>query len=193
MTMMSLTDRLVLECPEDYNEMADQLDADCEEMETTATTNHTDHSEATETPQSNGVELDGREVSILEPTGSADGESSDSSLSDLEESLQALERLDRSSPDLWPDHIPGVGQFLPQTPFMDSDTPRGSEAGGYLHNLSREELETLMQLGGLTVQQLVCEVKRLQNVAYQLGQEESKEMTRGKYLNILKKKNNHPS
>ena len=58
-------------------------------------------------------------------------------LEDLEESLQALERLDRSSPDLWPDHIPGVGQFLPQTPFADTDTPRGSEAGGYLHNLSR--------------------------------------------------------
>ena len=53
----------------------------------------------------------------------------------------------------------------------------------------REELETLMQLGGLSVEQLVSEVKRLQNVAYQLGQEESKEMTRGKYLNILKKKN----
>jgi len=26
-------------------------------------------------------------------------------------------------------------------------------------------------------------------VAYQLGQEESKEMTRGKYLNILKRRN----
>ena len=39
---------------------------------------------------------------------------------------------------------------------------------------------------------LVCnngQVKRLQNIAYQLGQEESKEMTRGKYLNILRKKN----
>ena len=33
------------------------------------------------------------------------------------------------------------------------------------------------------------QVKRLQNIAYQLGQEESKEMTRGKYLNILRKKN----
>ena len=30
------------------------------------------------------------------------------------------------------------------------------------------------------------QVKRLQNIAYQLGQEETKEMTRGKYLNILR-------
>ena len=106
-----------------------------------------------------------------------------------------------------------MGQFLPATPYTDmADTPRGT---GYLHNLSREEVETLMQLGGLNVTQLIGEViininiiilitmiddvmtsvcnngqvKRLQNIAYQLGQEESKEMTRGKYLNILRKKN----
>jgi len=54
--------------------------------------------------------------------------------------------------------------------------------------LSREDLETLMQLGGLSVPQLMGEVKRLQNIAYQLGQEETKEMTRGKYLNILRKR-----
>ncbi len=35
----------------------------------------------------------------------------------------------------------------------------------------------------------VFQVKKLQNLAYQLGQEESKEMTRGKYLNILRRKN----
>ena len=84
--------------------------------------------------------------------------------------------MDRSSPDLWPDHIPGVGvnqniyiicniyndlysqvgQFLPATPYTDmADTPRGT---GYLHNLSREEVETLMQLGGLNVTQLIGEV-----------------------------------
>ena len=35
----------------------------------------------------------------------------------------------------------------------------------------------------------VFQVKKLQNLAYQLGQEESKEMTRGKYLNILRRRN----
>merc|ERR1712226_224557 len=108
-------------------------------------------------------------------------------LDDLEQSLQALEKLDRSSPDLWPDQIPGVHQFLPNTPGPG----QGEEVQGeYLQNLSREDLETLMQLGSLGVPQLMQEVKRLQNIAYQLGQEETKEMTRGKYLNILRKRNN---
>ena len=190
--MMSLNDRMMLECPEDYNEMADQLDA-AEEEEAEEAGSQTGGGGGLDggVGQHNGEDSGGAEqdLVILEDKKPAAYDDSED-LEDLEESLQALERLDRSSPDLWPDHIPGVGQFLPQTPFMDSDTPRGSEAGGYLHNLTREELETLMQLGGLSVQQLVCEVKRLQNVAYQLGQEESKEMTRGKYLNILKKKNN---
>ena len=48
-----------------------------------------------------------------------------------------------------------------------------------LHNITRDEMETLMQLGNLDVQELMFEMKRLQNNAYQLGQEESKEMTRG--------------
>ena len=38
-------------------------------------------------------------------------------LKDLETSLLALEKLDRASPDLWPDQIPGVSQFIPlETP-----------------------------------------------------------------------------
>ena len=39
-----------------------------------------------------------------------------------------------------------------------------------------------------TTAELVAEVKQLQNLAYQLGLEEAKEMTRGKYLNILSRK-----
>ena len=46
----------------------------------------------------------------------------------------------------------------------------------------------IIQLGSLPVPQLIAEVKKLQNIAYQLGQEENKEMTRGKYLNILRKR-----
>merc|ERR1712059_74690 len=108
-------------------------------------------------------------------------------MGELEQSLQALEKLDRSSPDLWPDQIPGVHQFLPTTPGPGT----GEEVQGeYLPNLSRKDLETLMQLGSLSVPQLMSEVKRLQNIAYQLGQEETKEMTRGKYLNILRRRTN---
>jgi len=80
-----------------------------------------------------------------------------------------------------------VNQFLPPTPHHDQDSQH-SDNNGYLQNLSREDLETLMQLGSLSVPMLMGEVKRLQNIAYQLGQEETKEMTRGKYLNILRKR-----
>ena len=45
----------------------------------------------------------------------------------------------------------------------------------------------IVELGNLPLYNLIEEVKRLQNIAYQLGLEETKEMTRGKYLNILKK------
>ena len=35
---------------------------------------------------------------------------------------------------------------------------------------------------------LIAEVKKLHDIVYQLGQDETKELTRGKFLNILKKK-----
>lgn len=105
---------------------------------------------------------------------------SEPELEDLESSLLALERLDRGSPDLWPDTIPGVSQFVPL------DTPNDSPA--VIKGLTQDDLSTIHQLGNLPTQHLMDEVKRLQNIAYQLGLEETKEMTRGKYLNILRKR-----
>ncbi|KAK1134722.1 Protein lin-52 [Melipona bicolor] len=32
----------------------------------------------------------------------------------VEESLMSLEKLDRASPDLWPEQIPGVNEFVAQ-------------------------------------------------------------------------------
>lgn len=37
---------------------------------------------------------------------------------------------------------------------------------------------------------LIAEVKKLHDLAYQLGQEEAKEMTRGRYLNIFTNRKN---
>jgi len=109
----------------------------------------------------------------------------DSDLEDLE-SLRALERLDRSSPDLWPEQIPGVNQFLPTTPTTNLSSP--SQGGEWLQELCKEDMELLIQLGTLSIPQILNEVRKLQNLAYQLGQEETKEMTRGKYLNILNRR-----
>lgn len=107
-------------------------------------------------------------------------------LQDLESSLMALEKLDRSSPDLWPDHIPGVSQFIPhETP---QDSPSVNQLS-VLQGLSQEDLSTIYQLGNLPVATLLNEVKKLHDIAYELGIEERKEMIRGKYLNIFKKRN----
>ena len=68
------------------------------------------------------------------------------------------------------DQIPGVHQFLPTTPgpgqgeevqvivLPNSCCSTQDLQGEYLQNLSREDLETLMQLGGLSVPQLMGEV-----------------------------------
>jgi len=111
----------------------------------------------------------------------------ESDLEDLELSLRALERMDRSSPDLWPEQIPGVHQFVPNTP---TNKQGESNPGEWLEGLSKEDLELLVQLGTLSVPLILNEVQKLQNLAYQLGQEENKEMTRGKYLNILQHRKN---
>lgn len=44
------------------------------------------------------------------------------------------------------------------------------------------------ELGSLTTSGLIMEVKKLHDLAYQLGLEEAKEMTRGKYLNIFSRR-----
>jgi len=117
-----------------------------------------------------------------------EGDENESDLGDLELSLRALERLDRSSPDLWPEQIPGVNQFLPSTPSITQESP--NQPGEWLQGLTREDTELLLQLGTLPVHDILNEVRQLQNMAYQLGQEETKEMTRGKYLNVLRRRSN---
>ena len=44
---------------------------------------------------------------------------------------------------------------------------------------------SLAEFGALSPDELIEEVRKLLNVAYQLGVEEAKQMTRGKYLHVL--------
>jgi len=113
----------------------------------------------------------------------------ESDFDDFENNLRALERMDRSSPDLWPEQLPGVHQFIPNTPGPGTNTSSPGMTGEWMHELGKEDMELLVQLGTLSLPNILTEVKKLQNLAYQLGQEESKEMTRGKYLNILRRRN----
>lgn len=103
-------------------------------------------------------------------------ESTDVPNSNTEESLISLEKLDRASPDLWPEEsmTKFVAQNLPQT-----------ELPTWSNNLTPEDMSQVYSFGHLTINELIVEVKKLHDMAYQLGVEEAKEMTRGKYLNIF--------
>nr|XP_032518325.1 protein lin-52 homolog isoform X2 [Danaus plexippus plexippus] len=91
--------------------------------------------------------------------------SDDIPLTSLEESLLSLEKLDRASPELWPE--------------QNQSPPSWNK------DLTKEDYNYMQQLGSLTTSSLIMEVKKLHDLAYQLGLEEAKEMTRGKYLNIF--------
>ncbi|KAG7302010.1 hypothetical protein JYU34_013461 [Plutella xylostella] len=105
--------------------------------------------------------------------------SDDIPLPSLEESLLSLEKLDRTSPELWPEQIPGVSEFAPAQPPQDAPWDKA---------LTTEDISFMQQLGSLTTSGLIMEVKKLHDLAYQLGLEEAKEMTRGKYLNIFSRR-----
>uniref|UniRef100_A0A3Q3K095 Protein lin-52 homolog n=1 Tax=Monopterus albus TaxID=43700 RepID=A0A3Q3K095_MONAL len=95
---------------------------------------------------------------------------------DFETSLMSFEKLDRASPDLWPEKC----KFKSPRP-INSSPPR------WMAELESEDIEMLKELGSLTTANLMEKIKGLQNLAYQLGLEESREMTRGKFLNILER------
>ncbi|CAG7815042.1 unnamed protein product [Allacma fusca] len=101
----------------------------------------------------------------------------------LEDQLRSTERLDRSSPDLWPQNLPTAALHL-----LAKNQPKtggNDNTGIWTQGLDPEDINLLHQFGSLTSASLVEEVKKLQNIAYQLGLEEAKEMTRGKLLHVL--------
>ncbi|XP_072031399.1 protein lin-52 homolog [Amphiura filiformis] len=98
----------------------------------------------------------------------------------IDDSLLSFETLDRSSPDLWPEQIPGVSDFAAiKSPLTQNNSPPWEA------DLEKNDIDMLNELGSLTTANLMEKIKGLQNLAYQLGLEESREMTRGKFLNIL--------
>ncbi|XP_046433014.1 lin-52 protein isoform X4 [Neodiprion pinetum] len=103
----------------------------------------------------------------------SEGPANESELLAVDESLMSLEKLDRASPDLWPeqtnDEVPGVNEYVAQ------NSPQ-TEPPSWAATLAADDINKLHQ------------VKKLHDTAYQLGLEEAKEMTRGKYLNIFKHK-----
>ncbi|XP_056635974.1 protein lin-52 homolog [Diorhabda carinulata] len=103
---------------------------------------------------------------------------------DLQEfgsSLLSMENIDRTSPELWPEKIPGVTEFI--NSFQS--TPNSTTKLPYSKELNHQDEDYLHQLAALSTSGLIGKVKELHDIAYQLGMEEAKEVTRGKYLNLF--------
>uniref|UniRef100_A0A1E1W0C6 Uncharacterized protein n=1 Tax=Pectinophora gossypiella TaxID=13191 RepID=A0A1E1W0C6_PECGO len=77
--------------------------------------------------------------------------------------------------------VPGVSEFAPQ--HNANQSPPSWNRG-----LTKEDISYMQRLGLLSTSGLIMEVKKLHDLAYQLGLEEAKEMTRGKYLNIFSRR-----
>eukprot|EP00794_Sanderia_malayensis_P017734 gene17734-19507_t len=101
-----------------------------------------------------------------------------------QEALCSKEIL-RSSPELWPEKIPGVGEFASH--FGTSAVLSKSEAvaSSLDSALEKDDRDMLQEFGSLTTSQLMDKVKALQNLAYQLGLEEVQRGT--KLKNTMKK------
>merc|ERR1712025_179209 len=101
---------------------------------------------------------------------------------DFDQMLLSEETIDRASPDLWPEQIPGVSEFAAVSPLTNNNaTP------SWVSDFEKADMEMIQEFGTLTATQLLEKVRSIQNLAYQLGLEEAREMTRGKLLNILER------
>ncbi|XP_037025917.1 protein lin-52 homolog isoform X2 [Bradysia coprophila] len=109
----------------------------------------------------------------------------DGNSEDDPDDLISMEKLDRNSPEVWPEKIPGINYFIAMnnTPSVTSS----SQAKGisWAQGLSSEDINAMHQLGALSSTGLIAEIRKLYDQAYDLGIQEAKEMTRGRYLNIF--------
>lgn len=82
---------------------------------------------------------------------------------------------------------------LNTTPRIDDTETPDREEGVKEWNteFDQEDMNMLQGFGSLTTSNLLEKVKELQDLAYQLGLEESREMTRGKFLEVLARQELH--
>ena len=105
--------------------------------------------------------------------------SSENTSQETQDTLPCLEKMDRASPDLWPDdEMEGI---------LMSELKSSGQSSPAKPNLKdlEEDISMLDEFSSLTTASLMEKVKALQNLAFQLGLDEGREMTRGKFLKIL--------
>ncbi|XP_065080887.1 protein lin-52 homolog [Ochlerotatus camptorhynchus] len=98
-------------------------------------------------------------------------------LDDDEPKLMSLEKLDQESSEMWPEKGSAMHGF--HTPSLNFSPP------AWTKGLTQDDINSMYQLGALSTNGIIAEVKKMYDQAYQLGVQEAKEMTRGKYLNIF--------
>ncbi|XP_014257256.1 protein lin-52 homolog [Cimex lectularius] len=103
-------------------------------------------------------------------------------MSDWEHSLLSREKLDRSSPELWPEAIPGVTEYAARHSLTINNVPKEIEE---IHYFDEEDYKLIEHYSTISKEALIQQVRMLHDLTYKLGLEESKEMTRGRFLAIL--------
>lgn len=81
--------------------------------------------------------------------------------------------------------MPGFREFVSNTPQL---LQSNKEVPEWLTGLDQEDVDLLWNLGKLNHNQILDKIKELYNLAYELEIEEEKEMTRGKFLEVLERK-----
>ena len=85
----------------------------------------------------------------------------------------------------WKIQVPGFREFVSNTPqLLESN----KEVPEWLNGLDQEDVDLLWSLGRLSSGQILEKIKELYNLAFELDIEEEKEMTRGKFLEVLERK-----
>ncbi|GMS88554.1 hypothetical protein PENTCL1PPCAC_10729, partial [Pristionchus entomophagus] len=98
--------------------------------------------------------------------------------------LVCNETLDRLSPELWPEPLPGLTEKNRDN-GLQLTAPRPHK---FKTEMDQDDVRLVNDLGRLSADQLMEYVKNLQNNAFVLGVEEKKQFAKGKFLKIFEKR-----
>jgi len=99
----------------------------------------------------------------------------------------------RASPDLWPEQVPGFSNFTCRTMTSTPPVLKDSPVQKLVYEMTNEDVAMMHELGQHSADKLIQQVRDLQNLAYQLGLEEAKQLTRGRILKVLENQSETPA
>jgi len=105
--------------------------------------------------------------------------------------LISMETLDRTSPELWPEPMPGMSDIAHQ--IRATSAAENEPVPSWKQPLDIKDEADFQRYKRMPMQPLLHELKSLYDFAYTLGLDEANEMTRGKYLKIFNRETKKPS